>query len=62
MRKTLRLIQKRIPLTINEVPSGMKVFDWTVPLEWNIQDAYIKNLRGETGCRLSHIEPACCEL
>ena len=47
VRKTLRLIQKRIPLTINEVPSGMKVFDWTVPLEWNIQDAYIKNLRGE---------------
>jgi len=47
VRETLRLIQKRIPLTINEVPSGMKVFDWTVPLEWNIQDAYIKNLRGE---------------
>jgi aminopeptidase-like protein len=47
VRETLRLIQKRIPLTINEVPSGTKVFDWTVPLEWNIQDAYIKNLRGE---------------
>ena len=48
VRETLRLIQKRIPLTINEVPSGMKVFDWTVPLEWdNIQDAYIKNLRGD---------------
>lgn len=47
VRETLRLIQKRIPLTINEVPSGVKVFDWTVPLEWNIQDAYIKNLRGE---------------
>ncbi len=47
VRETLRLIQKRIPLTINEVPSGTKIFDWTVPLEWNIQDAYIKNLRGE---------------
>ncbi|MBK5281661.1 MAG: DUF4910 domain-containing protein [Nitrospiraceae bacterium] len=47
VRETLRLIQKRIPVTINEVPSGTKVFDWTVPLEWNIQDAYIKNLRGE---------------
>ena len=47
VRETLRLIQKRIPLTIHEVPSGTKVFDWTVPLEWNIQDAYIKNLRGE---------------
>lgn len=47
VRETLRLIQKRIPLTVNEVPSGTTVFDWTVPLEWNIQDAYIKNLRGE---------------
>jgi aminopeptidase-like protein len=47
VRETLRLIQKRIPLTIHEVPSGTKVFDWTVPLEWNIRDAYIKNLRGE---------------
>jgi aminopeptidase-like protein len=47
VRETLRLIEKRIPLTIHEVPSGTKVFDWTVPLEWNIQDAYIKNLQGE---------------
>lgn len=47
VRETLRLIQKHIPVTIHEVPSGTKVFDWTVPLEWNIQDAYIKNLRGE---------------
>ncbi len=35
VRETLRMIQKRIPLEIHEVPSGTKVFDWTVPLEWN---------------------------
>lgn len=47
IRDTLRLIEKRVPIKIHEVPSGTKVFDWTVPLEWNIRDAYIKNLRGE---------------
>lgn len=47
VRETLELIRKRIPLTVQEIPSGTKIFDWTVPLEWNIQDAYIKNLRGE---------------
>src|SRR5687768_1508911 len=47
LRDTLRLIQKRIPLEIVEVPSGTQVFDWTVPLEWNVSDAYIKNQVGE---------------
>lgn len=47
VRETLRMIQKRIPLEIHEVPSGTQVFDWTVPMEWNIVDAYIKNQAGE---------------
>ena len=47
VRETLRLIQKRVPLDIHEVASGTQVFDWTVPLEWNIRDAYVKNRRGE---------------
>lgn len=47
VRGTLRLIQKRVPLEIVEVPSGTQVFDWTVPLEWNVSDAYIKNQSGE---------------
>ena len=46
VRETLRSIQKRIPLEMHEVPSGTKVFDWTVPLEWNLADAYIKNAAG----------------
>jgi aminopeptidase-like protein len=46
-RETLRLIGKRIPLKIHEVPSGTAVFDWVVPKEWNIKDAYIKNSQGE---------------
>lgn len=46
VRETLRMIQKRIPLEMHEVPSGTKVFDWTVPLEWNVSDAYVKNEAG----------------
>jgi aminopeptidase-like protein len=42
IRQTLAMIQSRIPLEIQEVPSGTVVFDWTVPKEWNIRDAYIK--------------------
>lgn len=42
VRRTLRIIGESVPLTVHEVPSGTEVFDWTVPPEWNITDAYIK--------------------
>jgi aminopeptidase-like protein len=48
VRETLRLLQQHIPsMLIHEVPTGQKVFDWEVPNEWNIRDAYIINPRGE---------------
>jgi aminopeptidase-like protein len=47
VRQTLRVVQEQIPLTMHEIPSGTPVFDWTVPKEWNIRDAYVKNSRGE---------------
>ena len=47
VRETLHLIGKHIPVEIHEIPSGTKVFDWAVPNEWNIRDAYIKNIKGE---------------
>jgi aminopeptidase-like protein len=47
VRETLRRLQAEIPLTVHEVPTGTRVFDWTVPREWNITDAYIKNAAGE---------------
>jgi aminopeptidase-like protein len=42
IRQTLSMIGNRIPLKMFEVPSGTPVFDWIVPREWNIRDAYIK--------------------
>ena len=47
LRETLGRIRKEIPLDMHEVPSGTQVFDWTVPKEWNIRDAYVKDIRGE---------------
>jgi aminopeptidase-like protein len=47
VRQTLREIGAHIPLQIHEVPTGTAVLDWTIPREWNIRDAWIKNARGE---------------
>ena len=47
VRQSLQILKKFIPLQIREIPSGTPIFDWTVPYEWNIEDAYIKNSKGE---------------
>ena len=46
VRETLKIINDFIPLDMHEIPSGTKVFDWTIPDEWNINDAYVKNENG----------------
>lgn len=47
IRRTLCMIGDRIPLETAEVPTGTPVFDWTVPKEWNIRDAFIKGPGGK---------------
>ena len=47
VRQTLREIGAHLPLEVHEVPTGTDVFDWTIPREWNIRDAYVKNSAGE---------------
>ena len=46
VRETLRIISDIIPLSILEVPTGTAAFDWSVPKEWNIRDAYIADESG----------------
>jgi aminopeptidase-like protein len=46
VRETLRLVSEWIPLELTEVPSGTPVFDWTVPREWSVGDAWIKDTNG----------------
>ena len=47
VRDTLKYIKDILPdLAIHEVPSGTQAFDWQVPDEWNIEDAYIADKAG----------------
>ena len=48
VKETLNIIKEIIPINIREIESKTKVFDWEVPLEWNIKDAYVKNSKDET--------------
>ena len=46
VRETLRRLAQHAPLEIFEVPSGTPVYDWEIPLEWNLRDAWIATADG----------------
>ncbi len=45
-RDSLRRLSELVPISLTEVPTGTAVFDWTVPREWNISDAWIADSSG----------------
>lgn len=47
VRETFRILGREIPLEVTEVPSGTAVFDWTLPREWNVRDAWIADAAGK---------------
>lgn len=53
VRKSLQILSEIIPLRVTEVPSGTNVFDWMVPEEWNISDAYIITPDGRKICEFA---------
>lgn len=51
VRNTLKIIKKKIPeLQIHSVKTGKQVFDWTVPKEWHVTEAWIKSPNGKKIC------------
>lgn len=51
VRETLSILKENLPeLQIHEVPSGTKVFDWTIPKEWKVRHAYIITPAGKKLC------------
>jgi aminopeptidase-like protein len=41
VRQSMAIMQEIMPLQLHEIESGTQVYDWTIPNEWNVEDAYI---------------------
>lgn len=50
LRQSFNILQELVPFELEEIPTGTKVFDWEIPKEWNIKDAYIISPKGEKIC------------
>ena len=48
VRETLFYLKKIVPIKIKSVPTGYKAYDWTVPNEWKVKEAFIKDDQNKT--------------
>ncbi len=46
VRQTLSILKEKTDFEILEIPTGIKCYDWTIPKEWNVIDAYVKDSNG----------------
>lgn len=46
VRKSLDILKQVSEFDVSEIPSGTQCYDWTVPDEWNIDDAFIEDKQG----------------
>lgn len=46
VRETIRILKEYIPLEVEGIPTGTQVFDWEIPKEWVIREAWIKDVNG----------------
>ena len=53
LRSSFNILQEIIPLSLKEYPTGTQVYDWEIPKEWNIEDAYIIDPEGKKICDFS---------
>lgn len=47
VRATFKILQEVAPIRTEEIPSGTQAFDWQVPPEWNVRDAYVADASGQ---------------
>lgn len=47
LRQSFKILQELIPFELTEISTGTKVFDWEIPKEWNVRDAYIITPEGK---------------
>ena len=47
LRQSFQILQEVAPFELTEVPTGTEVFDWVIPQEWNITQAYILDATGK---------------